>query len=740
MRQILQNLRTGAIAIAEVPCPKATQGSILIQTRTTLISAGTERMLVEFSQANLLRKARLQPEKVRQALDKIRTDGLLPTLEAVFRKLDQPLPLGYCNVGVAVETGPGVADLRPGDRVVSNGPHAEIVCVPRNLCAKIPEGVSDEQAAFTVLGGIALQGLRLAQPTFGERFMVIGAGLLGLLTVQLLRASGCEALAVDPRADRLALAESFGARTVSAGNGADPIAAAGAWTGGRGVDGVLITASSPSSDLVHQAAQACRKRGRIVLVGVVGLELKRSDFYEKELTFQVSCSYGPGRYDENYEQAGQDYPLGFVRWTEQRNFEAVLGALRTGTLRVDALITDRHPLGEAATAYEKIQNGSGALGVLLEYPARVDTAPAVRVRQAAAPANGRRVTVGLIGAGDFANAVLLPALARSGAQLACVADVRPAAAWHAARKFGAERAVTDYEEILADPDVRAVFVAVGHHLHARLLCEALEAGKHVFVEKPLALSEPELAAVAEAVTRRPDRIVMVGFNRRFSAHTRTIQRLLAGRSEPLSMAMTVNAGFLAPDHWTQDPERGGGRIIGEGCHFIDLLACVASSPAIRVAAARMGGGTVVRDDKMIITVEFADGSIGALNYFANGSKGYPKETLEIFSDGRVLRLENFRVTHGYGFRGFRKYRTFRQDKGHNAEIAAFVERVAAGGEPLIPFEQLHNVTLATFAAVESAGTGRRIMLGNGCQVSLALPDPGLHGWAEPDEMLCQNVL
>ena len=711
MKQILQHLRTGVMELADVPCPRPGRGQVLIRSRASLISAGTERMLVEFSQASLLQKARQQPDKVRQVLDKIRTDGLLPTLEAVFRKLDEPLPLGYCNAGVVLEVGPGVTDLSPGDRVVSNGNHAEVVCVPRNLCAKVPDNVPDEEAAFTVLAGVALQGVRLAQPTFGERFVVFGMGLLGLLTVQLLRANGCEVLAVDLDAGRLALAERFGARAVNVAAGGDPIAAAEAWTAGAGADGVIVTASAKSVDIMHQAATACRKRGRIVLVGVVGLALRRDDFYKKELTFQVSCSYGPGRYDEKYEQAGQDYPVGYVRWTERRNFEAVLGAMASGALRVKDIVTHRFPFDDALKAYERVQNDRAALGVVLEYPPEADLAQTVAVaasaRQAKAPAAGAggRVTVGVIGAGGFARGVLLPALAKAGARLAWVADLNGAAAQQSGAKFGAAQATSDYRRVLDDPAVQAVVVLVGHHLHARFVCEALAAGKHVFVEKPLAMNEEELAQVTRAAAAAPGRLLMLGFNRRFSAHIAKMRGLLAGRSEPLCMSMTVNGGAIPADHWTQDPERGGGRIVGEGCHFIDLLAHLAGARVEAVSAMMVGEGSAVRDDKTAILLRLADGSVGTVNYFSNGAKSYPKETLEVFSDGRVLRMENFRVTRGYGFQGFKKFKTFRQDKGHAAEVAAFLDRVARGGEPLISFGELANITLASLAAVASARLG-----------------------------------
>ena len=687
--------------IAEVPCPPVGKGQVLIQSRASLISAGTERMLVEFSKANLIQKARQQPDKVKQVLDKMKTDGLMPTLEAVFRKLDEPLPLGYCNAGVVLEVGPGVMDLQPGDRVISNGNHAEVVCVPRNLAAKVPENVCDEHAAFTVLAAIALQGVRLVQPTLGERVLVFGMGLVGLLTVQILRSSGCEVLAVDLNAERLTLAERFGAKTVDLSEGVDPIAAAKGFTDEQGVDAAIITASAKTDEIVHQAAESCRKRGRIVLVGVVGLNLRRSDFYQKELTFQVSCSYGPGRYDDNYEQGGHDYPLGYVRWTEGRNFEAVLGAMSNGSLDVSPMITHRYRLEDALNAYETIENDRAALGVILQYGEKVDRSSVVTLSQRPAEAAGKAV-VGVIGAGNFAKAILLPALAKTRARIAYIADLNGAAAKHAAVKFNAEKAVTDYRRILEDEQTDAVFVVTSHNTHARFICEALNAGKHVFVEKPLCLTETELEGIESAVSNQPSAILMVGFNRRFSPHTVKIKQLVAVRSGPFCMTMTVNAGAIPANHWTQDPERGGGRIIGEGCHFIDLLSFIAASPVRSVSAAMVGEGPAVRDDKMSIILEFADGSIGTVNYFANGAKSYPKEMLEVFSDGRVLRLENFRVTRGFGFKGFKKFKTARQDKGHTAEIGKFIQRIELGGEQLIPFAQLKNVTEACFAAVRSA--------------------------------------
>ena len=718
MKQILQNLKTGGMELAEVPSPCVGRGQVLIQTRASVISAGTERMLVEFSKANLIQKARQQPDKVKQVLDKVKVDGLMPTLEAVFRKLDQPLPLGYCNAGLVLEVGEGVDDLQPGDRVVSNGNHAEVVCVPRNLVAKVPDTLSDECAAFTVLASIALQGVRLVQPTFGEKVVVFGMGLIGLVTVQILRASGCEVMAVDVNPQRLRIAEQLGAKVVDLSGGGDPVEAARAWTAGGGVDAAIITACAKSDEIVHQAAESCRKRGRIVLVGVVGLNLRRSDFYEKELTFQVSCSYGPGRYDEAYEQEGQDYPLGYVRWTEGRNFEAVLGAMANGGLDVEPLITHRYRLDDALKAYETIENDGSALGVVLQYPGQVDRTPRVAIPQERSAANGGAV-IGVIGAGGFAVSTILPCLSRTGARIKYIAGRTDGAGLvHAARKFRCEHAVTDYRQMLEDEEVNAVFILTAHSSHASLVIEALDAGKHVFVEKPLCLSEAELQQIESSVINHPSSMVMVGFNRRFSPHTERVKTLLAGRAGPLCMTMTVNAGEIPPTHWTQDPQRGGGRIIGEGCHFIDLLSHLADSPVDTVYAARVGEGPAVRDDKMSIVLSFRDGSVGTINYFANGCKRYPKETLEVFSDGRVLRLENFRATRTYGFGKDKPFKTMRQDKGHAAEVTAFIDRVITGGDPPIPFEQLRNVTKASFVAVEAARERRAI-----CIDESALPSP-----------------
>ncbi len=704
MKQILQSLKTGATEVADVPCPAVGRGKLLIGTSRTLVSAGTERMMIEFGKAGWIDKARQQPDKVRMVLDKIRTDGLMPTVDAVFNKLDQPLPLGYCNTGRVLEVGAGVTAFAAGDRVISNGKHAEAVSVPVNLCAKVPDSVSDDEAAFTVVCAIGLQGIRLAQPTLGEAVVVTGLGLIGLVTVQLLRAQGCRVLGLDFDADKLALAQTMGAEVVNLAAGEDPVAAAQRFSRGRGVDAVLITASTKSNEPVHQAAQMCRKRGRIVLVGVTGLELSRADFFEKELTFQVSCSYGPGRYDPSYEEKGNDYPVGFVRWTEQRNFEAVLDMMADGRLDVKPLISHRFAIDDAEQAYALVGGAGPSLGILLEYPQDEESALVLRrstvdLRQAAAApglTNSSACSIGVVGSGNYATAVLIPAFKAAGARLKVVASSAGVSGLHAGRKFGFEQTTTDTAGVLRDAAVNAVVITTRHDSHAALVIEALQAGKHVFVEKPLCLTLDELAAVEAAAGRSAGR-VMVGFNRRFAPQVQRIKQLLAGAGGPKAFVMTVNAGAIPAEHWTQDSAVGGGRVIGEACHFIDLLRFLAGTPIVEWRRMDMASAT---KDTLSLQLAFADGSTGTVHYFANGPKSFPKERLEVFAGGRALQLDNFRKLTGFGWPGFGKMNLWRQDKGQKACAAAFVRAVETGGAAPIPLEELIEVARVT---IEAAG-------------------------------------
>lgn len=710
MKQIVQQLDSGTTAIVEAPAPQAARGTLLIKTTRSLISAGTERMLVGFGKASLVAKARQQPERVKDVLGKVRTDGLFATVDAVRSKLGQPLPLGYCNVGEVIEVGDGVTDFKPGDRVVSNGPHADIVRVPVNLCAAIPAEVDDEAAAFTVVASIGLQGIRLAEPTLGESFVVTGAGLIGLLTIQLLRAQGCRVLAIDFDESKLALARQFGAETCNPAKGEDPVAVGMGFSRGRGVDGVIITASTKSSDPVTQAAQMCRKRGRIILVGVTGLELNRADFYEKELVFQVSCSYGPGRYDPSYEDAGRDYPFAFVRWTEQRNFEAILDLMRSGALDTNALVTRRFAFEDAEAAYGALTEDSSGLGFVLEYASPLDAR-----RTATTPLLAKttfasdRPVVAVIGAGNYASRVLIPALKAADAQLHTVVTSGGLSGAIAGKRDNFAAASTDTDAVMKDAPVDTVVVATRHDSHAALTIKALNNGKNVFVEKPLALDSDQLQAVeaayaaAHADGHGPQ--LMVGFNRRFAPQIVKMKALLSQVSEPKSFVMVMNAGAIPARHWTQDPAVGGGRIIGEACHFIDLMRFLAGSQIVDVAARRMGDTPHVEitEDKASITLGFADGSFGTILYLANGAASFPKERIEVFTAGRVLQIDNFRQMTGFGWPGFRKQNLWRQDKGQAAGAAAFLAGIVSG-QPAIPADEIFEVGRAT---IEAASILRR---------------------------------
>lgn len=703
MKVLLQNLNDGDTFCEDAPVPTPGPQDVVIRTARTLISAGTERMLVEFGRSNLLSKARQQPEKVRQVLDKVRTDGLASTVSAVKSKLGTPIPMGYCNVGIVVDVGSDVRQFTKGDRVASNGNHAEYVCVPQNLCAIVPDGVPDDDAVFTVLGAVALQGIRLLGPSLGESIVVTGLGLVGQLAVQLLVAHGCRVLGVDLDDRKCDLARGFGAETVNPANGGNVEEAASAFSRGRGVDGVLLTASTRSSEPVREAARMCRKRGRVVLTGVTGLELARSDFYEKELTFQVSCSYGPGRYDPRYEEQGHDYPVGFVRWTEQRNFEAVLDMMTARRLDLVSLISDRFAFEDAPHAYELIGSGDWSLGVLLEY-AGPEPGVAARTISVASPSPIRNLSAGIIGAGNYATSVLLPAFAAQSVALTRVCSAGGVSAARAARRFGFAQATSDVDTVLDSDDCNVVVIATRHDTHAHYAARALGAGKHVFVEKPLALSTSELALVQEAAASAPGApSLMVGFNRRFAPHVRRMKELMDARSEPPVLVMTVNAGAIPATHWTQDPRAGGGRIVGEACHFIDLLRFLTGSPIEEVRASGLRSAAAgVSAETVSATLTFGNGAIGTVHYLANGSARYPKERLEVFCGGSILQLDNFRDLRGFGWHGFSRMRLRRQDKGQAACVEAFVEALASGNASPIPLEEILEVHEATFRVASLA--------------------------------------
>ncbi|MDR2149055.1 MAG: bi-domain-containing oxidoreductase [Tannerella sp.] len=695
MHQLIQDLKSGYTLLEEIPAPQVREGCVLIQTTCSLVSLGTERMLVEFGKANLIDKARQQPERVKQVLDKIKSDGLMPTLEAVFNKLGVPLPLGYCNVGKVIAVGKDVSSFQIGDRVASNGNHAEIVCIPENLVAKIPDNVPDEEAAFTVIGSIGLQGIRLLQPTLGETIVVTGLGLIGLITAELLKANGCRVIGIDFDSQKIEIAKAKGIIALNPANDGDVVKQVMDLTGQTGCDGVIITASAKGDDIVHQAAQMSRKRGRIVLVGVVDLNLRRDDFYKKELSFQVSCSYGPGRYDETYENKGQDYPIGFVRWTEKRNFEAILQAMSSGSLNVKPLISEQVPLAEYNRIYGDMKK-KGVIASIMVYPEQTDMSAKIKIASTGFAASTGKM--GIIGAGNFTSATLLPALQKAKASIRYIASAQGLSAKLLAKKAGAEYAVSDYKEILQDPEVSLVLITTRHNAHARMVLDGMNAGKHVFVEKPLCLNENELTDIIDCYTQKKELTLTVGFNRRFSPYSVKMKQLLG--SSPMNIVATMNAGFIPPEVWVHDLQTGGGRIIGEACHFIDLCSYLASSKVISVCMNALGTHPAENTDNASILLKYENGTNAVINYFANGSKAYSKERIEVYSQERTLILDNWKELKAYGFKGFSGMKS-RQDKGHRPQFALLTDRVKNGGEALIPFESIVNTTRASFACIES---------------------------------------
>lgn len=695
MKQIIQSFRTGETILEEVPAPQIRRGTVLIQTTHSLVSLGTERMLVEFGKSNLISKARQQPDKVKQVLDKVKTEGLMPTLEAVFNKLGEPLPLGYCNVGKVIAVGEGVQDFKIGDRVASNGQHAEFVCVPKNLVAHIPDEVSDEEAAFTVIGSIGLQGIRLLTPTLGETVVVVGLGLIGLITAQLLIANGCRVIGTDIDPAKLAMAESWGIIPFNPLNG-DVVKFVEDITDGVGADGVLITASAKNNDIISQSARMSRKRGRIILVGVVGLDISRAEFYEKELTFQVSCSYGPGRYDEDYEQKGIDYPLPFVRWTEKRNFETILQAIATDKLKVKEMITEVVPLEEYQRIYGEI-GGSRSIASILKYNETAQLRPSRNVVLNRASFAASKGVLGIVGAGNYTKMTMLPALKDTGANFKYIASNGGVSGTAMAQKYRIANSTTDYKQILADTEVDLVLITTRHNLHAPMVIESLEAGKNVFVEKPLALNSEELEQII-AAHQKSGKTLTVGFNRRFSPHVEKIKQVVG--NAPMNVIATMNAGAIPANVWVHDMTVGGGRIIGEACHFIDLISYLTGSKVKSVCMNAMGVQPEENTDNATILLKYENGSSGVINYFANGSKSYSKERVEVYSQERTIVMDNFRVTEGFGTTGFKKLKTS-LDKGHKAQFKRLVERIKEGGEALIPFDEIVNTTRASFAAIES---------------------------------------
>jgi predicted dehydrogenase/threonine dehydrogenase-like Zn-dependent dehydrogenase len=713
MKQVLQNARTAEITVAEVPAPKLLAGCVLVRTSASLVSAGTERAASEFAGKNILQKARMRPDLVREVLNKIGREGLVSTMTAVRSRLDQPSALGYSSAGTVIAVGEGVADIGVGDRVACAGAghavHAEFACVPRFLAARIPApSISIEEAAFTTLGAVALQGMRNADAKLGDTVAVIGLGLLGQLTVQILKAAGCCVLGMDISPDRADLALSLGANAVSTTTGSFHELCL-QHSAGHGVDSVLITAQTASNDPLNLAAEIARNRAAIVAVGTVGMDIPRRTFYEKELDFRVSRSYGPGRYDAAYEQKGIDYPIGYVRWTENRNMDAFLNLLAARKLDLLPLITHRFPISRAQTAYDLITGKTREefLGVLISYPEEAADEHVMELSTSVRPTNSQSfVRLGFLGTGSFAISTLLPAIKkidRIELSVACAAN--GSHAWHAAKKFGFRSCATDDHTILKDPSVNAVAIATRHHLHAPQTVAAIRAGKHVFCEKPLCINEAELREIAVA-HENASALLMVGFNRRFSPFAIRMKDFLREAGEPLVLHYRINAGFLPADHWLHDPLQGGGRIIGEVCHFVDFLCFLTGSSITEVETHALQNSGRYSNDNVICSLQFADGSGGTITYLANGDKSYSKERVEVFGAGRVAVLDDFRrleLIRGGRKRVFRS--PLRQDKGHRGEWEAFAAAIRNGSQSPILFSEIVNTMMATFALEESRCLG-----------------------------------
>ena len=728
MKQVLQYARTGEVTVEDVPAPQLQPGCALVRVATSVVSAGTERASAEFARKSLLQKAQARPDLVREVIGKVQRDGIFSAIQTVRSRLDQPQSPGYSSAGTVVAVGEGVSDLRPGDRVACAGAgfavHAEIACVPRLLLARIPspdsissEEVPFDEAAFATLGAVALHGIRTSEAKLGDLVAVIGLGLLGQLTVQLLKAAGCRVLGLDLDPARAGLAREMGADAVASSASAFRDLCP-EMSKGSGVDSVLITAETPSSDPVNLAGAIARDRAIVVAVGTVGIDIERKAYYEKELDFRISRSYGPGRYDAAFEQKGRDYPIGYVRWTETRNMEAFVRLLADKRVNIGPLITHRFAIESAPSAYDLITGRTREpfLGVVIQYPGTGADSPTLTLAPPASrhriqPATG--VTVGLLGAGVFAGSTLIPALkASSDTKLIGVCAATGSHAKHAASKFGFHSCTTDESALIGDSLVNTVVIATRHHLHARQVLASLAAGKHVFCEKPLCLSEAELRSIARAYIKpeAPTRpALMVGFNRRFAPMSVRMKSFLAPISEPLALHCRVNAGYLPPDHWVNDREQGGGRILGELCHFVDLLMFLAASPIVEVEARSLGSSGRYSGDNILVSLGFANGSAGTISYLANGDRSFSKERIEVFGGGSVAVLEDFRrlelVRHG---RREMMQSRWRQDKGHRNGWAAFAEFVQGKSAAPIGFEELVCSTLATLRIDESAATGKRL--------------------------------
>jgi predicted dehydrogenase/threonine dehydrogenase-like Zn-dependent dehydrogenase len=715
MKQLLQNVKTGKSTVEDVPMPAPREGQALVKTEASLVSAGTERMVVEFAEKSLVGKARSRPDLVKQVIEKARREGVVNTAQAAFNRLDQPMALGYSSAGTIIALGKNMQGFKVGQRVACAGGgyavHAEYNVVPRNLLTPLPKNVDFESAAFTTLGAISLHGFRLAEPQIGENVAVIGMGLLGLLTAQIATAAGCHVLGIDVDPARIKLAASLGLQAVRR---TDAVDSSVAFTANRGFDAIIICADTSSNDPVELAGVIARDRARVVATGAVGLTFPRKVYYEKEISFINSRSYGPGRYDLAYEEQGNDYPLGYVRWTEGRNFEAVVDLMSKGQLQVKPLITHRFDISHATQAYDVItgKKKEPFLGVLLTYLQAAETLERSKVVRFNVPTfKPATCKLGVLGAGLFANSVLIPSIKKAGdIQLVGIASSGGLHAQHAGKKFGFQYATSNDDEIIDDPNINTVAILTRHDTHAELVVKALKAGKHVFVEKPLAINSKQLSVISRQLQKTDGCLLLTGFNRRFSPLAQSLSSFLSHRNEPMHVHYRVNAGPIPLNHWTQDPDIGGGRIIGEGCHFVDFITFLVGAAPLSVTAHALPDNGKYREDNVSMTCTFPDGSIGVVDYLANGDKSFPKERVEVFCGGQIAVLDDY-VSLTTVRDGRKKEERGAQNKGWVDEWKVFAKTIREGGEPPIPYEQLIGVTKATFAAVESLRKQETIKFG-----------------------------
>jgi len=720
MKQLSQNLRTGKLSIDEVPAPYPQSGEVLVANAFSLISAGTERTKIETGRKSLVGKALSRPDQVRQVIRSFNQLGLNATYEKVITRLNSRSPMGYSSAGVVLGVGPGVTEFKVGDRVACGGAsaaHAEVVSVPVNLCVQVPETVDLDEAAFTTLGSIAMQGVRLANSHLGEIVIVIGLGLLGQMTFQILKASGCRVIGFDLNEERCKIARQLGAEDAYS-NESMLRSALGLWSDSHGADAVIITAGTSSNRPVELAGDLCREKGSVVVVGAVGLNLPREAYYHKELTFQISRSYGPGRYDADYETKGRDYPYGYVRWTEKRNMQSFLHLVAEHKINLKPLITHRFKIEQAEEAYEFIvgKSTSTYLGVMFSYVEPKQTSIPIPLKQNQPVSN--EIGIGVIGAGNFAQSMLLPNLKnQAGFKLRTVATLSPLESRDVADRFGFIGSTTNPQEVLEDDKVRAVVIATRHDSHADLVVQALNTGKAVHVEKPLALSPIELEKVIEVYRSKAEAaesgnapFVMVGFNRRFAPMVQRAAAFLKGRTEPMAMNYRINAGLIARDHWVQDPEFGGGRIIGEVCHFIDLLQFFAGAKIHRVFAEQMPDQGKYSQDNIAICLSLEDGSIGTILYTANGDRAVSKELIEVFCAGKVVVIQDFISLSLIDAGKAEVIKEGARDKGHRNEVIAWLNAIRRGDTEPVPFPMAVTATRATFAVLESIRSGQAVII------------------------------